>query len=243
MATGASIGLGLPSSRPTADGTADASTPTPTTTAAHPALASTSDKPHPADLLSLEHPEQPSRSPSTPVLPVQTTLPPRAGDDDDVPLAQVIADSPRRSSPRSTDGERGPALTVDTNGITAPADAATSPTTASGMAEAKETLRGRGVEMGQPVDAAARDVSTGTTSSAASSPRTSRRSPDASTDPSPATSSPAAPPTRPVVQSTSSRRQLGEWTMGKTLGAGSMGKVKLAVSNKTGEKVRWARGA
>lgn len=35
----------------------------------------------------------------------------------------------------------------------------------------------------------------------------------------------------------SSRRQLGEWTLGKTLGAGSMGKVKLGVSTVTGEKV------
>jgi hypothetical protein len=34
-----------------------------------------------------------------------------------------------------------------------------------------------------------------------------------------------------------SRRQLGEWTLGKTLGAGSMGKVKLGVSNITGDKV------
>lgn len=34
-----------------------------------------------------------------------------------------------------------------------------------------------------------------------------------------------------------SRRQLGEWTLGKTLGAGSMGKVKLGVSTITGEKV------
>ena len=35
-----------------------------------------------------------------------------------------------------------------------------------------------------------------------------------------------------------SKRQLGEWTLGKTLGAGSMGKVKLGVSTITGEKVR-----
>lgn len=40
-----------------------------------------------------------------------------------------------------------------------------------------------------------------------------------------------------AITSTGSRRQLGEWTLGKTLGAGSMGKVKLAVSNVTGEKV------
>lgn len=38
--------------------------------------------------------------------------------------------------------------------------------------------------------------------------------------------------------SSRSRRVLGEWTMTKTLGAGSMGKVKLGVSNVTGEKVR-----
>lgn len=37
--------------------------------------------------------------------------------------------------------------------------------------------------------------------------------------------------------SSRSRRVLGEWTMTKTLGAGSMGKVKLAVSSVTGEKV------
>ncbi|GAA5853398.1 hypothetical protein JCM8547_002439 [Rhodosporidiobolus lusitaniae] len=37
--------------------------------------------------------------------------------------------------------------------------------------------------------------------------------------------------------SSRSRRQLGEWQMTKTLGAGSMGKVKLGVSSKTGEKV------
>ncbi|KAM0793024.1 hypothetical protein ACM66B_000515 [Microbotryomycetes sp. NB124-2] len=37
--------------------------------------------------------------------------------------------------------------------------------------------------------------------------------------------------------SSRSRRQLGEYTLGKTLGAGSMGKVKLGLSNVTGEKV------
>ena len=36
-----------------------------------------------------------------------------------------------------------------------------------------------------------------------------------------------------------SRRQLGEWTLGKTLGAGSMGKVKLGVSKISGEKVNF----
>ncbi|KAK4058217.1 Serine/threonine-protein kinase [Microbotryomycetes sp. JL221] len=37
--------------------------------------------------------------------------------------------------------------------------------------------------------------------------------------------------------SSRSRRQLGEYTLGKTLGAGSMGKVKLGLSSITGEKV------
>jgi len=35
-----------------------------------------------------------------------------------------------------------------------------------------------------------------------------------------------------------SNRILGDYTIGKTLGAGSMGKVKLAVHNVSGEKVR-----
>lgn len=39
-------------------------------------------------------------------------------------------------------------------------------------------------------------------------------------------------------ESSRSRRVLGEWTMSKTLGAGSMGKVKLGISSVTGEKVR-----
>lgn len=39
-------------------------------------------------------------------------------------------------------------------------------------------------------------------------------------------------------ESTRSRRVLGEWSMSKTLGAGSMGKVKLGISSITGEKVR-----
>ncbi|KAL7009368.1 Serine/threonine-protein kinase [Cystobasidiomycetes sp. EMM_F5] len=41
---------------------------------------------------------------------------------------------------------------------------------------------------------------------------------------------------RETERAASSRRQLGEWTLGKTLGAGSMGKVKLGVSTITGEK-------
>ncbi|GAA5979993.1 hypothetical protein JCM10908_001492 [Rhodotorula pacifica] len=40
-----------------------------------------------------------------------------------------------------------------------------------------------------------------------------------------------------VVQGARSRRTLGEWQLTKTLGAGSMGKVKLGVSQVTGEKV------
>lgn len=38
-------------------------------------------------------------------------------------------------------------------------------------------------------------------------------------------------------EATRSRRVLGEWVMGKTLGAGSMGKVKLGISSVTSEKV------
>ena len=38
-----------------------------------------------------------------------------------------------------------------------------------------------------------------------------------------------------------SNRILGDYTLSKTLGAGSMGKVKLAHHNVTGEKVRIAR--
>lgn len=41
-----------------------------------------------------------------------------------------------------------------------------------------------------------------------------------------------------VVSGARSRRTLGEWQLTKTLGAGSMGKVKLGVSQVTGEKVR-----
>lgn len=40
-------------------------------------------------------------------------------------------------------------------------------------------------------------------------------------------------------RSRSSYRILGDYTLSKTLGAGSMGKVKLAHHNVTGEKVRW----
>jgi serine/threonine protein kinase len=39
-------------------------------------------------------------------------------------------------------------------------------------------------------------------------------------------------------QSRSSNRILGDYTLTKTLGAGSMGKVKLAIHNVTDEKVR-----
>ncbi|GAA5939872.1 hypothetical protein JCM3775_007133 [Rhodotorula graminis] len=42
---------------------------------------------------------------------------------------------------------------------------------------------------------------------------------------------------RPVEGSSRSRRALGEWQLTKTLGAGSMGKVKLGVSQVSGEKV------
>lgn len=70
-----------------------------------------------------------------------------------------------------------------------------------------------------------------------------------STDPSkpkPSSSKPLSPPSsaakskpsNSAISSNGSRRQLGPWTLGKTLGAGSMGKVKLAVNNNTGEKVK-----
>ena len=66
-----------------------------------------------------------------------------------------------------------------------------------------------------------------------------------------ADSRPAAPPGDPPphrkhrdsahtssTRSGRSNRILGDYTVGKTLGAGSMGKVKLAVHNVSGEKVR-----
>lgn len=43
---------------------------------------------------------------------------------------------------------------------------------------------------------------------------------------------------QPSKSSRSSNRILGDYTLSKTLGAGSMGKVKLATHNVTGEKVR-----
>jgi serine/threonine protein kinase len=42
----------------------------------------------------------------------------------------------------------------------------------------------------------------------------------------------------PNKTSRSTNRILGDYTLSKTLGAGSMGKVKLATHNVTGEKVR-----
>jgi hypothetical protein len=45
------------------------------------------------------------------------------------------------------------------------------------------------------------------------------------------------PPPR-AHKSKRSNRVLGDYTLSKTLGAGSMGKVKLATHNITGEKVR-----
>lgn len=47
---------------------------------------------------------------------------------------------------------------------------------------------------------------------------------------------PARVPSKPTR---SSNRILGDYTLSKTLGAGSMGKVKLATHNVTGEKVRF----
>ncbi|PLW14917.1 hypothetical protein PCANC_14770 [Puccinia coronata f. sp. avenae] len=68
-----------------------------------------------------------------------------------------------------------------------------------------------------------------------------------STLPSSDTAEPTRPSTSSYLSPTSlhfmqnmpgrSRRQLGEYTLGKTLGAGSMGKVKLAISSITGEKI------
>jgi len=43
-----------------------------------------------------------------------------------------------------------------------------------------------------------------------------------------------------TTKSRGSNRILGDYTLSKTLGAGSMGKVKLATHNVTGEKVRSA---
>lgn len=42
----------------------------------------------------------------------------------------------------------------------------------------------------------------------------------------------------PVQKTSRSSKMLGDYTLGKTLGQGSMGKVKLAQHNGTGEKVR-----
>lgn len=44
---------------------------------------------------------------------------------------------------------------------------------------------------------------------------------------------------QPSKSGRSSNRILGDYTLSKTLGAGSMGKVKLATHNVTGEKVRF----
>ncbi|CAH7670476.1 expressed protein [Phakopsora pachyrhizi] len=66
-----------------------------------------------------------------------------------------------------------------------------------------------------------------------------RRSPRDSTLLSP-TKPPSTSSNRPNMSNPNSsrtRRHLGEYTLGKTLGAGSMGKVKLAVSTITGEKI------
>jgi hypothetical protein len=46
---------------------------------------------------------------------------------------------------------------------------------------------------------------------------------------------PASRPSNSSGSTSGSRKQLGEWTLGKTLGAGSMGKVKLGV-NRAGDK-------
>ena len=55
---------------------------------------------------------------------------------------------------------------------------------------------------------------------------------------------PAEPPTQVSGTSTTRKRteidaQTGKWSLGKTIGAGSMGKVKLAKNLETGEQVRF----
>lgn len=69
-----------------------------------------------------------------------------------------------------------------------------------------------------------------------SSRSTSRR-----TQPGSSSGGDAAAATQSSVHGARSRRTLGEWQLTKTLGAGSMGKVKLGVSSVTGEKVSGRR--
>jgi hypothetical protein len=47
---------------------------------------------------------------------------------------------------------------------------------------------------------------------------------------------------QPRTRTGSDPRQVGDWQLGKTIGAGSMGKVKTATNVYTGEKVGLARG-
>lgn len=62
---------------------------------------------------------------------------------------------------------------------------------------------------------------------------------DAQTPTDAASAATAAPsPSARSQKPRSANRVLGDYTLGKTLGAGSMGKVKLAYHNITGEKVR-----
>ena len=106
----------------------------------------------------------------------------------------------------------------------------------------KEDANGNNVDRERNVDRAGYDTVTRPSSNAAKmAQRQDAMLPgqDAAAAPSSSSSSkrPAGSSSEGAIASNGSRRQLGEWTLGKTLGAGSMGKVKLAVSVNTGEKV------
>jgi hypothetical protein len=76
------------------------------------------------------------------------------------------------------------------------------------------------------------DLSTTPTVVASESPATAHTRPSAHTEPSSASTHPAAGRRR-----TSITTLTGTWQLGKTIGQGSMGKVKLAKNNDTGEQV------
>ena len=73
---------------------------------------------------------------------------------------------------------------------------------------------------------------------AQSNPPPASAQPDAAENVNGRTSSSKQDGTGSVSRSRTSNRILGDYTLSKTLGAGSMGKVKLALHNITGEKVR-----
>jgi serine/threonine protein kinase KIN1/2 len=76
------------------------------------------------------------------------------------------------------------------------------------------------------------DLSTAPTVVASESPSTTHTRPSAHAEPSSASAYPVAGRRR-----TSITTQTGTWQLGKTIGQGSMGKVKLAKNNETGEQV------